>query len=490
MLKFIMKHGRTFFIGLAFLSISAFWQMYDNVVPLMLQRTFNLGETITGALMAMDNVLALVLLPVFGSLSDRVDTRLGKRMPFILTGTILAVCFMTLLPYADRTENLVLFVAALFFTLLSMGLYRSPAVALMPDLTPNYRRSRANAVINLMGAVGGVYALIMIRFLVGKGYRPDYSPLFISVAALMVVAVGVLLLTIRENRLRREAEREEKLMEEAGETPEAVEEAGGLRESSAASKGMSVTVEALQAAADKDGFGEKESVGAINSGEKPSADTVPEGKKETNSGQALPSAVKRSMIFLLLSIFFWFTAYNAVTTAFSRYTQKVWGMEGGSYADCLMVATVAAILSYIPIGGISSRIGRKKTILGGILIMAACYLAAVFVGAYHPLINIAFAMIGVGWAAINVNSYPMIVAMSQGGDIGKYTGTYYTFSMAAQIFTPIFSGFLLENVSYRTLFPYALIFALASFCTMSQVRHGDVKPPKKKSLLENFDVDD
>ncbi|MCM1190467.1 MAG: MFS transporter [bacterium] len=441
-LKFIMKHGRTFFIGLAFLSISAFWQMYDNVVPLMLQRTFNLGETITGALMAMDNVLALVLLPVFGSLSDKVDTRLGKRMPFILTGTVLAVCFMMLLPYADKTENLVLFVAALFFTLLSMGLYRSPAVALMPDLTPNYRRSRANAVINLMGAVGGVYALIMIRFLVGRGYRPDYSPLFVSVAALMVVAVGILLITIRENRLRQEAEREEKLVEEAGKQQEAAE--------------------TLQAAA-ADGFREK---------------------------QALPSAVKRSMIFLLLSIFFWFTAYNAVTTAFSRYTQKVWGMEGGSYADCLMVATVAAILSYIPIGNISSRIGRKKTILGGILIMAACYLAAVFVGAYHPLINIAFAMIGVGWAAINVNSYPMIVAMSQGGDIGKYTGTYYTFSMAAQIFTPIFSGFLLENVSYRTLFPYALIFALASFCTMSQVRHGDVKPPKKKSLLENFDVDD
>ena len=204
----------------------------------------------------------------------------------------------------------------------------------------------------------------------------------------------------------------------------------------------------------------------------------------------LPRDVKRSMIFLLLSIFFWFTAYNAVTTAFSRYTRVVWKMEGGSFANCLMVATVAAIISYIPIGNISARFGRKKTILGGILIMAACYLAAVFVGAYHPVINIAFALIGVGWAAINVNSYPMIVAMSQGSDIGKFTGTYYTFSMAAQIFTPVFSGFLLENVSYRTLFPYALLFALASFCTMTQVRHGDVKPVKKKSLLENFDVDD
>ena len=423
-----LNYKRTFFVGLAFLSISAFWQMYDNIIPLMLQNTFGLGETVTGVLMAMDNVLALILLPVFGSLSDKVNTPLGKRTPFILTGTVLAVIFMLLLPFADRRQSLVLFLAALFATLLSMGLYRSPAVALMPDLTPNHLRSRANAVINLMGAVGGVYALIMIKLLVGAGDRPDYAPLFVSVAALMVAAVGILLITIRENKLRKEIEESER--------------AAGV-----------------QAA-------------------EPADESVPEKT-------ALPKDVKRSMIFLLLSIFFWFTAYNAVTTAFSRYTRVVWKMEGGSFANCLMVATVAAIISYIPIGNISARFGRKKTILGGILI-----LAAVFVGAYHPLINIAFALIGVGWAAINVNSYPMIVAMSQGSDIGKFTGTYYTFSMAAQIFTPVFSGFLLENVSYRTLFPYALLFALASFCTMTQVRHGDVKPVKKKSLLENFDVDD
>lgn len=428
-----LNYKRTFFVGLAFLSISAFWQMYDNIIPLMLQNTFGLGETVTGVLMAMDNVLALILLPVFGSLSDKVNTPLGKRTPFILTGTVLAVIFMLLLPFADRRQSLVLFLAALFATLLSMGLYRSPAVALMPDLTPNHLRSRANAVINLMGAVGGVYALIMIKLLVGAGDRPDYAPLFVSVAALMVAAVGILLITIRENKLRKEIEESER--------------AAGV-----------------QAA-------------------EPADESVPEKT-------ALPKDVKRSMIFLLLSIFFWFTAYNAVTTAFSRYTRVVWKMEGGSFANCLMVATVAAIISYIPIGNISARFGRKKTILGGILIMAACYLAAVFVGAYHPLINTAFALIGVGWAAINVNSYPMIVAMSQGSDIGKFTGTYYTFSMAAQIFTPVFSGFLLENVSYRTLFPYALLFALASFCTMTQVRHGDVKPVKKKSLLENFDVDD
>lgn len=430
-----LNYKRTFFIGLAFLSISAFWQMYDNIIPLILQNTFRLGETVTGVVMAMDNVLAIFLLPLFGTLSDKMDTRYGKRTPFIVCGTILAVVFMLLLPFADHRVNLPLFVAALFITLLSMGLYRSPSVALMPDLTPNRLRSKANAVINLMGAVGGVYSLIMIKLLVGKGDRPDYLPLFVSIAALMVIAVGVLVITIREKRLKQEL---------AGELVE------DLRDE--------------------------------------------EVKKSVEAGRqvktVLPGPVKRSMVFMLLSIFLWFTAYNAVTTAFSRYTRVVWKMEGGSFANCLMVATVAAIISYIPIGNIASRIGRKKTIMGGVLLMAGCYGAAIFAGAYHPLINVAFALIGVAWAAINVNSYPMIVAMSEGGDIGKFTGTYYTFSMAAQIFTPILSGFLLENVSYRTLFPYALVFSLLAFLTMTQVKHGDVKPQKKSSVLENFDVDD
>ena len=437
-----LNYKRTFLIGLAFLSICSFWQMYDNIIPLILQNTYHLGETMTGAVMALDNVLAIFLLPVFGTLSDKVHTKLGRRMPFIVAGTILAVIFMMLLPMIDNAEkarwgtvesfsNQVIFLAVLFFTLVSMGLYRSPAVALMPDVTPNYLRSRANAVINLMGAVGGVYALIMIKVLVGKGETPDYLPLFASIAAVMAIAVGILVITIRENKLREEVEKAESA------------NAGTIEEKAMA-----------------------------------------EGTK------GMPKEVKRSMYFMLASIFLWFTAYNAVTTAFSRYTKVVWKMEGGSFANCLMVATVAAILSYIPIGNISAKIGRKKTIMGGVLLMAACYGGAIFAREYHPIVNVAFALIGVAWAAINVNSYPMIVAMSSGSDVGKFTGTYYTFSMAAQILTPVLSGFLLENVSYNTLFPYALFFSLMAFLTMTQVRHGDVKPQKKESILENFDVDD
>lgn len=430
-----LNYRRTFFIGLAFLSISAFWQMYDNIIPLILQNTFGLGETVTGTIMAADNVLALLLLPLFGALSDRVDTRAGKRIPFIATGTLLAVVFLMLLPVADSAGNIILFVGALFLLLISMGLYRSPAVALMPDLTPNKLRSKGNAVINLMGAVGGVYTLIMIKLLVGKGERPDYQPLFISVAALMVIAVGILIITIQEKKTKAKVEEEVKAYE----------------------AGAGVIVETQDA---------------------------------EDAKAPMPWEVKRSMIFLLASIFLWFTAYNAVTTAFSRYTRVVWKMEGGGFADCLMVATVAAIVSYIPIGNIASKAGRKKTIMGGIILMSLCYFGAIFAGAYHPLVNVAFAAIGVGWAAINVNSYPMIVEMSKGCDIGKFTGTYYTFSMTAQIITPILSGFLLENVSYRTLFPYALVFSLLAFATMTQVHHGDARPDKKKSVLENFDVED
>lgn len=458
-----LNYKRTFLIGLAFLSICSFWQMYDNIIPLILQNTYHLGETMTGAVMALDNVLAIFLLPVFGMLSDKVHTKLGRRMPFIVAGTILAVIFMMLLPMIDNAEkarwstgesfsNQVIFLAVLFFTLVSMGLYRSPAVALMPDVTPNHLRSRANAVINLMGAVGGVYALIMIKVLVGKGETPDYLPLFASIAAVMVIAVGILVITIRENKLREEVEKAE-----AANT-EKVEE-----------KAIAEGVEAV---------GEIEAV----------ADTEQSGA--TGKVKGMPKELKRSMYFMLASIFLWFTAYNAVTTAFSRYTKVVWKMEGGSFANCLMVATVAAIFSYIPIGSISAKIGRKKTIMGGVLLMAACYGAAIFAREYHPIINVAFALIGVAWAAINVNSYPMIVAMSSGSDVGKFTGTYYTFSMAAQILTPVLSGFLLENVSYNTLFPYALFFSLMAFLTMTQVRHGDVKPQKKESILENFDVDD
>lgn len=448
-----LNYKRTILIGLAFLSISAFWQMYDNVIPLILKNSFGLGETVTGAIMAADNVLALFLLPIFGSLSDKVNTKIGKRMPFILCGTALAVTFLMIVPYADQSRNLVLFVVSLFALLVSMGLYRSPAVALMPDLTPKPLRSVGNAVINLMGAVGGVYTLIMIKVMVGAGETPNYYPLFLSVGGLMVVCICILFMTIKENKLRAQIAKENEDVENA------------------------------PAAAPSD-QGQNVKPTAPGKQGKNSQPTAPA------KAAPLPKEVKRSLTFILLSIALWFTAYNAVTTAFSRYATHVWGLENGGYADCLMVATVAAIISYIPIGVISGKIGRKKTIQIGIILLGSCYAAAGFFNSYHAVMNLFFGIIGFAWAAINVNSLPMVVEMSNAGDVGKYTGLYYTFSMSAQVITPILSGYLLEHVSYRTLFPYAVVFSALAFCTMSRVKHGDSRPIAKKSMLENFDVED
>lgn len=424
-----LNYKRTFFIGLAFLSICSFWQLYDNIIPLILKNTFHFDDTLTGFIMALDNILALFLLPFFGALSDKTNTRLGKRTPFIVVGTLVAVIFMTLIPIADKAGSLVLFLISLGFVLVAMGLYRSPTVALMPDLTPKPLRSMANAIINLMGAIGGIYALGMIYFLVPKSSSPSYLPVFLAVALIMLAAVAVLLFTIREKKLAAEV--------------------------------------------------------AAETGEKNEPENEPGKSKEPMS-----RPVRLSMGFLLASIFLWFAAYNAVTTAFSRYAGVVWGMKGGSFASCLMVGTVAAIVCYIPIGIISSHFGRKKVIIAGIILMICSYVSGFFFTTYSPLLNVVFGITGIGWAAINVNSYPMVVEMSRGSDIGKYTGLYYTFSMSAQILTPIASGALLQYVSYQTLFPYAAVFALLSLCTMLFVKHGDSKPPKKENNLENFDVSD
>ena len=424
-----LNYRRTFFIGLAFMSICAFWQLYDGIIPLILDNTFGIGETMTGVIMAIDNVLALFLLPIFGTFSDKTNTRLGKRTPYILFGTIGAVSLMMLLPMAANNRNFVLFFFSLGFLLIAMGTYRSPAVALMPDLTPKPLRSKANAVINLMGALGGVYALAMISLTVGED--GNYTLVFATVACLMIVSVFILLLTVKEKKI-------------AETMPVACEE------------------------------------------------PVEEGAKgaEGNSKSKLSKPVRRSLIFLFSSVFLWFTAYNAVTTAYSRYVQNVWGKSGGSFANSALIGTIAAVLSYIPVGFLSSALGRKKVILGGVALMTLAYGISATFHSYTWMMSLMLICIGIGWAAINVNSYPMVVEMGRGSDIGKYTGLYYLFSMMAQTLTPILSGALIEKISYRILFPYAAVFSILAFVMMLFVRHGDSKPSKKTTIIENFDTPD
>ena len=442
-----LNNKRTVLVGLAFLSICAFWQMYDNVIPLILTKTFHLNETFSGAIMAADNVLALFLLPFFGTLSDRTHTRVGKRTPYIVLGTLAAVILLNALPLLDNSYyaapapgKMVAFVVILGFLLVAMGTYRSPAVALMPDVTPKPLRSRANAIINLMGAVGGIIYLAVAAVMYPNSKvlgldHVNYQPLFIVVAVIMAVSIILMRLTIDEPALVAENQALE------AEHPE-------------------------WNLAEDDGSG----------------------------NEVLPPAVKKSLGFLLASIALWFIGYNGVTTWFTTYVDKVMGQGLGGASTCLLIAMGGAIISYIPIGSLASKIGRKRTILIGILMLAACFMAGYFLTTRFNEINIimfiVFALVGFAWAAINVNSLPMVVEMCRGSDIGKFTGYYYTASMAAQVVTPIVAGFLMRNVSYKVLFPYAALFVLLSFATMTMVKHGDVAPEAKKGLEAFEDMDD
>ena len=403
---------RTLLVGIAFMTISAFWQLYDYEIQLILKNEFNFSDTLTGFVMSIDNILAVILLPIFGSISDKTMTKLGKRMPFIVVGTVLTFLGMFILPYSAESKNLVLFLLALGAMLLAVSIYRSPAVALMPDVTIKPLRSQGNAIINLMGAIGGVVTLVLISFLAPDKVQ-SYFPLFIAVAGFMLVGIVVMMVFVKE----------------------------------------------VQWA--KDMQDESERLGIVDEEEQHFQD----GKMDQD--------VRRSLTFLLLSIALWFMGYNAVISAFSRYATIHIGLTQQQGSQILILANVGAILAFIPIGRLASSIGRKRMINYGILILAFAFGTAFFYKGFHVLMFANFLLAGIGWAAINVNSLPMVLEMAKGSDVGKYTGLYYTFSMSAQIITPILSGLLFDLIDYSVLFPYATIFVLLALITMNQVKHGD-----------------
>ncbi|MCR4797847.1 MAG: MFS transporter [Lachnospiraceae bacterium] len=439
------RPGQTIRIGFAFLSICAFWQLYNNIMPLILTDTFGMGETISGAVMAADNVLGLFLLPIFGTISDKCKSPMGRRKPFILFGTIAAVILMIFIPLLDNSyyvspsaAKMVLFIAVLGALLVAMGTYRSPAVALMPDLTPKRFRSQGNAIINLMGAVGGILYLGLAAVLYPKSKTEgldhvNYFLIFAIVAGIMILALVIVMTTVNEAKLM-------------------------------------VEMKAYEDAHPEENL-------AVDDG---------------SGNEVLPPEVKRSLVFLLFSVALWFVSYNAVETWFTKFASEIWGKGLGGASTCLLIANAGAILSYIPVGWVSGKIGRKKSILGGIIIMTSCYLFGLFFTSTHDefsnILYFVFALIGLAWAAINVNSLPMVLEMCKGSDVGKFTGYYYTFSMTAQIITPIFCGFLLEHIGYHIYFVYAATFMILAFITMNFVKHGDAK--EGKTGLDAFDFDD
>ncbi len=430
-----LNYKRTILIGLAFMSILAFWQFYDQVIPYLLEYTFKLGTFQANAIMSIDNILAIFMLPLFGAISDRTKTKLGKRTPYILFGTIIASILLIFLGVLEESRNFWGFIIVLMAILVTMSVYRTPAVAYMPDVTEKPLRSKANAIINLVGYIGGIFATVVMMFMLKSekneqgesvySASQSFLPVFIVIAAFMLITVLIMVFTTNENKLLKETN-----------------------------------------------IKDEEAIIGLD--------------------KKLPRPVLKSLIFILLSVFLWFMAYNAVTTAFSRYCVSVLKVDLSTSSSWLLTATISAIIAFVPLGFLSSRVGRKATILIGVAVMTVCYLCAFFIRIPTPLMYVVLAVIGIGWAAINVNSFPMVVEMSSGADVGKYTGIYYTFSMAAQISTPLLSGLIIDNSAfgYLTLFPYAVIFSALSFVTMLFVKHGDSKPERKKSLLENFDSED
>ncbi len=433
-----LKIKQTILIGLSFASILAFWQFYDQIIPVILEGHYGVSTIATNIIMSLDNVLAIFMLPLFGVLSDRVKSPMGKRTPFILFGTIAAVSLMGIIAYVTEGGSFAKFIVLLVLLLVVMSTYRSPAVAYMPDVTPKPLRSKGNAIINLVGYIGGIFSTVAMMFLVKSESLPNGSieygsfvPIFLTVAGFMALCVFIMVLTVKENKA------------------------------------------VAQSGANDDG----------SDGEKPAE----------NPGKRLPKDVLTSLVLLLVSAFLWYCAYNGVTTSFSRYFENKLGVDAGKSSLYLTVATVAAIASFVPLGLISGKLGRKKTVMAGIALMTVCYLGMTAVTKVTPLMYAVFAAVGIGWAAINVNSFPMVVEMCSSSDIGRYTGLYYAFTMAAQIVTPLLSGVIIDKsgigLGYGALFPYAAIFSALSFVTMVFVRHGDSKPLPPKSALESFDVD-
>ncbi len=404
-----LDYKRTVLVGLAFMTISAFWQLYNNEIPLMLEDLIGKRDFIINIIMTLDNLSALVLLPILGMLSDRTHTRFGKRMPYILVGTILSVAFMLLIPLSHSRRIVPLFFVGVVGVLLSMSLYRSPAVALMPDVTPKPLRSKGNAIINLMGAVGIIFVQALTPVLGGE---KNYSLLFICVAAFMMVSLAVMFVTVNENQL----------------------------------------VSLMP----------------------PDEETEEERRAREGKGVRMHDSVLKSLIFLLLSVFLWYMAYSAVETNYSRYAEDVWGLIEGEYTKPMLFGSIVALVSFVPLGMLSGKLGRKKTVLLGVGVLFVAVAITSFLTWYTPFLYVVFALIGVSWAAINVNSYPMVVEMSKGADVGKYTGLYYTFSMVAQVLTPLVTGLLFDLLNTRkVLFPYAAAFLLIAFVTMLFVKHGD-----------------
>ncbi len=441
---------RTALIGFAFFGILLLWQVYDSWCPTFLTDIFarNIYEMtsaelkasdpakilnvqwIVGIIMACDNLAALILLPIFGNLSDKTETKLGKRMPYILVGTFVSAVAFPFIPLFFHYNNIAGMVITMAIVLLFMMMYRNPAVALMPDITPKPLRAKANGIINIMGYFGGAFATVLGLFLVLSKYIN--APVaernlwtielpFIIASVLMVISALVLYATIKENRIKEEI---------------------------------------------KDELALGEQLAAV---ETPIDDNAPMSK-----------ANKTMLLAILGAEFLWFMSDNALGTYIGNYV--IYHLQSASSATMVLtiLGGLASVIGFAVAGGIAEKIGRKWTISSGLAITFAGLVIMCFVSptgravgergefAFPTLLYAVWVLKGFGMALVHNCSFPMVVELCSAKKIGRFTGYYYTASMSAQTITPVLLGLVLNaTLAWRTLPIYAMILTALSFCVFT-----------------------
>ena len=405
--------------SLPFMGMISFWQVYDGIVPKMLTNTFGLSNTVTGMVMAIDNVFGLFLLPLFGILSDRCGSKLGRRTPFILTGSVVAMIAVPMIAVADNLENFVLLIGMILLTLFAICMYRTMTVAVVADITPRPLRTKADSIEKIVGYAGTGVMLVAINVMVADVEKPNYLPLFLLQAAFIGVSALVYALTVREPKLVQKMHEKSLAM--------------GIQEDE------------------------------IDTDDSPEA-----GGKE----KITDPAVRRSIAMILAATFFYYMSYNAMTTNISRYAELFYSMGGGSYSIINIVTIVGALASYVPLANLSLRIGRKKVALITGVLMAVCpailWLAPGFSAAYY----VVFLLLGVALGGVDLCVYTMLLELCDANSVGRYSGYYYTVSMAGQVVTPILSGVVMD-VAPAALFAYIALMGVFMVVAIALAKHGD-----------------
>jgi MFS family permease len=385
---------------------------------------------LVGFVMTFDNIAGILIQPYIGQLSDRTRTRFGRRMPYLMVGAPIGALFFVLIPVIHlglpHTEvtTLLLLTGVIIVMNIALAIFRTPVIALMPDITPPVHRSKANGIINLMGGVGTAIALLGGAFL----YTINPGLPFYGAALIMLGAIAIVLLVIRERKEYYSTD------EAAGERPGPV----------------ATFVKTLK-----------------------------------DAGRVFV-APEKSAMFIFLAILTWFIGYNAIETFWTSYGREVLyapQIAAGTMtpdgavaksAGMLVFIAVAFLVMALPAGFIAGWFGRKRTILAGLALMILLWVGVFFIK-NDTYVIVALVLSGVAWALVNVNSLPIVVDLVSESEVGSYTGLYYFFSMAAAIIAPPLAGALMEFVSVSLMPLFAPVFMTLAFLFMLGVRRSE--PP-------------